>query len=137
MASHDSDPRYKDPETKARVANLYLPLIGIVMESLSQLYDPNADRGARSSDQNQDNQGIDQTVANAIAGSSVYGMAAEIVNNSDGSQKVSYSKMLIQCFFYVGAASQMVDQHKNIIGSVTCVCDIISPAISNYNDYEI
>lgn len=39
LSSHDSDPRYADPEVKARVALLYLPLIGIVMETLPQLHD--------------------------------------------------------------------------------------------------
>lgn len=39
LSSHDSDPRYADPEVKARVAMLYLPLIGIVMETLPQLHD--------------------------------------------------------------------------------------------------
>lgn len=35
---HDNDPRYKDREVKARVANLYLPLVGIVVDNLSKLY---------------------------------------------------------------------------------------------------
>ncbi|CAJ0925344.1 unnamed protein product, partial [Ranitomeya imitator] len=39
LSTHDSDPRYADPEVKARVAMLYLPLIGIVMETVPQLYD--------------------------------------------------------------------------------------------------
>lgn len=39
LSSHDSDPRYADTEVKARVAMLYLPLIGIVMETLPQLHD--------------------------------------------------------------------------------------------------
>ncbi|MGH0154694.1 UNVERIFIED_CONTAM: hypothetical protein FKN15_067356 [Acipenser sinensis] len=39
LSSHDSDPRYTDPDVKARVAMLYLPLIGIVMETVPQLYD--------------------------------------------------------------------------------------------------
>lgn len=39
LSSHDSDPRYADPEVKARVAMLYLPVIGIVMETLPQLHD--------------------------------------------------------------------------------------------------
>lgn len=39
LSSHDSDPRYADPEVKARVAMLYLPLIGIIMETLPQLHD--------------------------------------------------------------------------------------------------
>uniref|UniRef100_A0A670ZWL9 Dedicator of cytokinesis protein 7 n=1 Tax=Pseudonaja textilis TaxID=8673 RepID=A0A670ZWL9_PSETE len=39
LSSHDSDPRYSDPQVKARVATLYLPLIGVIMESVPQLYD--------------------------------------------------------------------------------------------------
>uniref|UniRef100_A0A8C8E250 Dedicator of cytokinesis 7 n=1 Tax=Oryzias sinensis TaxID=183150 RepID=A0A8C8E250_9TELE len=39
LSSHDSDPRYADVEVKARVAMLYLPLIGIVMEALPHLHD--------------------------------------------------------------------------------------------------
>ncbi|KAG8534913.1 hypothetical protein GDO81_029960 [Engystomops pustulosus] len=39
LSTHDSDPRYADPEVKARVAMLYLPLIGIIMETVPQLYD--------------------------------------------------------------------------------------------------
>lgn len=39
LSSHDSDPRYADPQVKARVAMLYLPLIGVIMEAVPQLYD--------------------------------------------------------------------------------------------------
>lgn len=39
LSSHDSDPRYADPQVKARVAMLYLPLIGVIMETVPQLYD--------------------------------------------------------------------------------------------------
>lgn len=39
LSSHDSDPRYSDPQVKARVAMLYLPLIGVIMETVPQLYD--------------------------------------------------------------------------------------------------
>ena len=39
LSSHDSDPRFSDPQTMARVAMLYLPLIGIIMETVPQLYD--------------------------------------------------------------------------------------------------
>lgn len=46
MTSHDLDPRYSDNEaTRARVASLYLPLIGIAMDAIPQLHqyliDPN------------------------------------------------------------------------------------------------
>jgi len=39
LSRHDSDPRYADPQVKARVAMLYLPLIGVIMETVPQLYD--------------------------------------------------------------------------------------------------
>lgn len=38
MISHDLDPRYVEPEVGARVAVLYLPLMGIVMDAIPQLH---------------------------------------------------------------------------------------------------
>uniref|UniRef100_A0A674DRV3 Dedicator of cytokinesis 7 n=1 Tax=Salmo trutta TaxID=8032 RepID=A0A674DRV3_SALTR len=85
LSSHDSDPRYADPEVKARVAMLYLPLIGIVMETLPQLHDfteshnqwgrpggaQGAAGGAGGDESGEDgNSMISQTVAMAIAGTS-------------------------------------------------------------------
>jgi hypothetical protein len=37
MTCHDCDPRYAEPECRARVAALYLPLLGIIMDALPQL----------------------------------------------------------------------------------------------------
>ncbi|KAK1796718.1 hypothetical protein P4O66_009740, partial [Electrophorus voltai] len=86
LSSHDSDPRYADPEVKARVAMLYLPLIGIVMETLPQLHDFTGigisareshnqwGRPGGSATDEQETEGnsmISQTVAMAIAGTSV------------------------------------------------------------------
>lgn len=39
LCSHDADPRYSDPQVRAHVAQLYLPLLTIVMETLHQLND--------------------------------------------------------------------------------------------------
>lgn len=84
LASHDLDPRYRSAEAKARIATLYLPLINIVIDCLPQLYDPATEAqsaqqqvlsGAASRDDA--SRGIDQTVAMAIAGSSVYGAPGE------------------------------------------------------------
>jgi len=84
LASHDLDPRYYSTEAKARIANLYLPLVSIVVDSLQQLYDPavetrSVQQQVNTSGTAQDDasRGIDQTVANAIAGSSVYGVPGE------------------------------------------------------------
>ena len=49
MASHDADLRFQDIDIKSRVASLYLPLLGIVMESLNQLYDPVSESRPRNS----------------------------------------------------------------------------------------
>lgn len=38
MTTHDLDSRYSDSEARARVAVLYLPLLGIVMDTIPQLY---------------------------------------------------------------------------------------------------
>ena len=38
MYFHDSDPRYQDREVRARVASLYLPLVGICIDNLARLY---------------------------------------------------------------------------------------------------
>ncbi|XP_071985075.1 dedicator of cytokinesis protein 7 isoform X11 [Engystomops pustulosus] len=79
LSTHDSDPRYADPEVKARVAMLYLPLIGIIMETVPQLYDfteSHNQRGRPNCGAGEDHEGeggsmISQTVAMAIAGTSV------------------------------------------------------------------
>lgn len=38
MTTHDADSRYSDSACRARVAVLYLPLLGIVMDTIPQLY---------------------------------------------------------------------------------------------------
>uniref|UniRef100_A0A286ZXQ4 Dedicator of cytokinesis 8 n=1 Tax=Sus scrofa TaxID=9823 RepID=A0A286ZXQ4_PIG len=39
LSSHDLDPRCVKPEVKVKVAALYLPLVGIILDALPQLYD--------------------------------------------------------------------------------------------------
>lgn len=39
LTSHDWDDRLAESDQKARVASLYLPLIGIVLDALPLLYD--------------------------------------------------------------------------------------------------
>uniref|UniRef100_A0A670KMT5 Dedicator of cytokinesis 6 n=1 Tax=Podarcis muralis TaxID=64176 RepID=A0A670KMT5_PODMU len=77
LCSHDSDPRYMDRSVREHVAQLYLPLIGIVMDALPQLYDftgeARSQRGRLASVTVEDGDGdgstISQSVAMAIAGS--------------------------------------------------------------------
>ena len=39
LSWHDSDSRYALKEARQRLAHLYLPLVGIIMDSLPQLYE--------------------------------------------------------------------------------------------------
>ncbi|XP_068130412.1 dedicator of cytokinesis protein 6 isoform X7 [Hyperolius riggenbachi] len=76
LCSHDTDPRYSETAVMQRISRLYLPLIGIVMETLPHLYDftePHAQRVRHAStmadEVDSDNGTISQSVAMAIAGS--------------------------------------------------------------------
>ena len=69
LCSHDTDPRYRDRDVKARVACLYLPLVGIVMDALPQLHAPGVDTPRRS--ETHDDR-IDKSIALSISCSSVY-----------------------------------------------------------------
>uniref|UniRef100_A0A8C3FP68 Dedicator of cytokinesis 6 n=1 Tax=Chrysemys picta bellii TaxID=8478 RepID=A0A8C3FP68_CHRPI len=64
LCSHDADVRYAAPPVRAHVAQLYLPLLNIVLDALPQLYDFTGERGRDS-----DSGTISQSVAMAIAGS--------------------------------------------------------------------
>lgn len=39
LCSHDTDPRYAEPTVKARVAELYLPLLSLARDTLPRLHD--------------------------------------------------------------------------------------------------
>uniref|UniRef100_A0A8C2KQ64 Dedicator of cytokinesis 7 n=1 Tax=Cyprinus carpio TaxID=7962 RepID=A0A8C2KQ64_CYPCA len=111
LSSHDSDPRYADPEVKARVALLYLPLIGIVMETLPQLHDFTGmliDFCIRLMLYSEGNSMISQTVAMAIAGTSVPQMSRPssfLLNpqatRQHGSFSAESSRSLLICLLWV------------------------------------
>uniref|UniRef100_A0A672N254 Dedicator of cytokinesis 7 n=1 Tax=Sinocyclocheilus grahami TaxID=75366 RepID=A0A672N254_SINGR len=110
LSSHDSDPRYADPEVKARVALLYLPLIGIVMETLPQLYDFTGMLidFCTEEQEAEGNSMISQTVAMAIAGTSVPQMSRPssfLLNpqatRQHGSFSAESSRSLLICLLWV------------------------------------
>uniref|UniRef100_A0A8C8SQ11 Dedicator of cytokinesis 6 n=1 Tax=Pelusios castaneus TaxID=367368 RepID=A0A8C8SQ11_9SAUR len=75
LCSHDADARYATPAARAHVAQLYLPLIGIVMDTLPQLYDFTENHSSRGrlgtllgDEGDADSGTISQSVAMAIAG---------------------------------------------------------------------
>uniref|UniRef100_A0A665UKF5 Dedicator of cytokinesis 7 n=1 Tax=Echeneis naucrates TaxID=173247 RepID=A0A665UKF5_ECHNA len=101
LSSHDSDPRYADPEVKARVAMLYLPLIGIVMETLPQLHDFTGedftgDFNSAEEAEGEGNSMISQTVAMAIAGTSTPSPIRQ-----HGSFSAESSRSLLICLLWV------------------------------------
>ncbi|XP_017398901.1 dedicator of cytokinesis protein 8 [Cebus imitator] len=73
LSSHDLDPRCVKPEVKVKIAALYLPLVGIILDALPQLSDFAALRHwkSRTSGSDEEQEGpsaINQNVALAIAG---------------------------------------------------------------------
>ncbi|GAB1288661.1 Dedicator of cytokinesis protein 7 [Apodemus speciosus] len=116
LSSHDSDPRYSDPQIKARVAMLYLPLIGIIMETVPQLYDFTETHNQRgrpiciAPDDYDSESGsmISQTVAMAIAGTSVPQLTRPgsfLLASTSGRQHTTFSaessRSLLICLLWV------------------------------------
>uniref|UniRef100_A0A8C9WMB1 Dedicator of cytokinesis 6 n=1 Tax=Scleropages formosus TaxID=113540 RepID=A0A8C9WMB1_SCLFO len=99
LCSHDADSRYADSHVLSHVAQLYLPLIPIVMETLPQLHDFTARHAsAHIVDDGDADAGstISQSVAMAIAGSPLLHSKA----NPFALPAVS-SRTLLVCFLWV------------------------------------
>ncbi|XP_012734020.1 dedicator of cytokinesis protein 7 isoform X2 [Fundulus heteroclitus] len=115
LCSHDADPRYKDPQVRAHVAQLYLPLLHIVMESLHQLHDFSDSSSARArhasayfEDTDPDSSNvINQSVAMAIAGSPLQHTKANtfaiptVAGRQSSSLSAECSRTLLVCFLWV------------------------------------
>ncbi|NWY46142.1 DOCK8 protein, partial [Sylvia atricapilla] len=76
LSSHDLDPRCSKKEVKIKIAALYLPLVGIILDSLPQLHDftisdirSGKGRTGNPEEEQESSSGINQNVAIAIAGS--------------------------------------------------------------------
>ncbi|NWW06375.1 DOCK8 protein, partial [Oreocharis arfaki] len=76
LSSHDLDPRCSKKEVKIKIAALYLPLVGIILDSLPQLHDftisdirSGKGRTGNPEDEQESAGAISQNVALAIAGS--------------------------------------------------------------------
>uniref|UniRef100_A0A672RE70 Dedicator of cytokinesis 6 n=1 Tax=Sinocyclocheilus grahami TaxID=75366 RepID=A0A672RE70_SINGR len=114
LCSHDADPRYTDPQVRSHIAQLYLPLIPIVMETLAQLHDftdtsPQRVRHASAlvDDNDPDNSTISQSVAMAIAGSPLPHSKANpftlpsVAGRQCSTLSAECSRMLLVCFLWV------------------------------------
>lgn len=83
LTTHDLDPRYSEPDCRARVANLYLPVIGIIIDAVGALH------GAAELQASRDDATtpiIDQITAQQIAGSAMFG-TLESMRNTDMQNK--------------------------------------------------
>ncbi|CAL8265314.1 unnamed protein product [Gadus morhua 'NCC'] len=115
LCSHDADPRYTDPQVRAHIAQLYLPLILIVMETLPQLHDftdnsPSRGRLASTlADGGDPDNGstINQSVAMAIAGSPLPHAKTNAfalptaAGRQSSSLSAECSRTLLVCFLWV------------------------------------
>lgn len=76
LASHDADQRFSMRECRMRVAALYLPLLGIIIDALPQLncaaVDPKARPSASFGEMDDVDVPMNQSVAMAIAGTSIF-----------------------------------------------------------------
>ncbi|XP_009990532.1 PREDICTED: dedicator of cytokinesis protein 8, partial [Tauraco erythrolophus] len=75
LSSHDLDPRCSKKEVKIKIAALYLPLVGIILDSLPQLHDftisdarSGKGRSGNPEEEQESAGAINQNVALAIAG---------------------------------------------------------------------
>uniref|UniRef100_A0A4W5LDK5 Dedicator of cytokinesis 6 n=1 Tax=Hucho hucho TaxID=62062 RepID=A0A4W5LDK5_9TELE len=107
MCSHDADPRYTDPQVRTHIAQLYLPLIPIVMDTLPQLHDftdTSPARGrhapAMQDDGDPDNGTISQSVAMAIAGSPLCSSLSQ-TGRQCSSLSAECSRTLLVSFLWV------------------------------------
>uniref|UniRef100_A0A3Q3E2Q1 Dedicator of cytokinesis 6 n=1 Tax=Hippocampus comes TaxID=109280 RepID=A0A3Q3E2Q1_HIPCM len=112
LCSHDSDPRYSDPQVRAHVAQLYLPLLPIVTEALYQLHDfsgqqsLSADLLKMPTPPMIHDSTISQSVAMAIAGSplphaKVNPFAIPTAGRQGSSLSAECSRTLLVCFLWV------------------------------------
>uniref|UniRef100_A0A8C4QLC5 Dedicator of cytokinesis 7 n=1 Tax=Eptatretus burgeri TaxID=7764 RepID=A0A8C4QLC5_EPTBU len=116
LSSHDADSRFTDVNVKSRVASLYLPLIGITMETLPQLHDFTENHTQRTGrgvipgeEPETDGSGtISQTVAMAIAGSSLQQLPRSGTGSLPAPQgrhctplTAETSRHLLACFLWV------------------------------------
>jgi len=111
LASHDVDPRYQHGDVKARIATLYVPLIGIVIDALPQLCVESRPMTQQHSSTEIDGaHSIDQNIAMAIAGSTLYSIPGES------------STTVIFLIFRTSLCSTLADCLTQFVCVLSCNC---------------
>ncbi|XP_077992756.1 dedicator of cytokinesis protein 7-like isoform X2 [Glandiceps talaboti] len=114
LACHDTDARYADCEYRARVASLYLPIIGIVIDVLPQLHDGTLDPAKRPPsvmlDVDSDLPIIPAIAMQAISGTGFYSRTSSVSSKATTVQRPNYvptmldqlsTRNLLMCFLWV------------------------------------
>ncbi|XP_010011214.1 PREDICTED: dedicator of cytokinesis protein 8 [Nestor notabilis] len=113
LSSHDLDPRCSKKEVKIKIAALYLPLVGIILDSLPQLYDftisdPRSGKGRTgNTEEEQESAGaISQNVALAIAGNQLnlrsFGIPlASLPYRQSATLSPDTTRNLLICFLWI------------------------------------
>ncbi|CAI4226264.1 unnamed protein product [Auanema sp. JU1783] len=109
IATHEADNRLSDISVLSRVAALYFPLINIVMDNASQLFNTmnrpiTFDRSRLSMESNMENGSVDPKVALAIAGIGSQNQPT-ITSAQEKEKKVGFnqelSRQLLSCYCWV------------------------------------
>ncbi|KAM9464553.1 dedicator of cytokinesis protein 8-like isoform 4-T4 [Salvelinus alpinus] len=114
LCAHDLDQRCTRPDVRAKVATLYLPLVGIIIDSINYLdFTVSEARGGKSktggSDEDPDNiPPINQSIAMAIAGNPFNTLArnalasmASVSAKAVATLSAETSRNLLLCFLWV------------------------------------
>lgn len=115
LTVHDGDPRYEDPDCRARVAALYLPLLTIVMDNLPQLHGWQERGRSLLSCEDEPQPGINQSVAMAIAGTSMFSTRTSepydpYAPPRKSSLTADTTRHLLACFLWV-----LKNMNKNVL----------------------
>uniref|UniRef100_A0A8C4GQK6 Dedicator of cytokinesis 8 n=1 Tax=Dicentrarchus labrax TaxID=13489 RepID=A0A8C4GQK6_DICLA len=97
LCSHDLDHRCIKPEVRAKVAALYLPLVGIIIDSTNYLDFTGMDTHKHASDDLENASLINQSVAMAIAGNPFNTLGRKSV----ATLAADTSRHLLVCFLWV------------------------------------
>uniref|UniRef100_A0A3Q3AR26 Dedicator of cytokinesis 8 n=1 Tax=Kryptolebias marmoratus TaxID=37003 RepID=A0A3Q3AR26_KRYMA len=102
LCSHDLDQRCDKPEVRAKVAGLYLPLVGIIIESTNYLdFTGMGKHMGEPEDDLESVPPINQSVAMAIAGNPFNTLGRNVLVKSVATLAADTSRHLLVCFLWV------------------------------------
>lgn len=119
LYNHDLDLRYMDTAMKSRLAALYMPIIGIVIEALPQLSDPGLDlRRHTSCPEEEEADKISHSVAMEIAGATVF--AGRVQEYPGGMDEPKVIKISIYTMCSHQALLEIITGMSNILHVHVC-----------------